>query len=331
VGPPHRCNDLSLFLITVPGAKIPGVDMTLDQAVSKGLVEVTELGSSQVNTLTVRNRGKEPVFAMGGEMLRGGKQDRIIADDLVLPARTTLDVAVYCVEHGRWALGEHGGGGGGRGGFTTGHSLAGADVRQAGGGGGRGGGQGAVWESVARQQRSLEAPSTTGALRSVHDSKMVRDQIGPYLHAFRDLAEDNPKACGVVAVVGDEVLAADLFTSPVIFRQMWPDLLESYAIDAVERTVSDHPKLHVTRERHRPDTAFVVRWLDGLKRAERVWRKTPGEGALYDLHGRDFTGWALVWESGVVHLGLLPAVAQARPEPATRLLTPDQRRQRIGR
>ena len=331
VSAPHRCNDLSVFLVSAPGATLPDVDMTLDQAVKRDLVEVTELGDSEVNRLSVRSRAKEPVFVMGGEMLRGGKQDRIIADDLVLPARAEVTVAVYCVEHGRWALGSAGGGGGG---FTAGHSLAPSEVRQAGGGGGRGGGQPAVWDSVARQQRSLKAESATGALRSVHDSQEVRNQIGPYLRAFSDLAEDNPRACGVVAMVGDEVLAADLFSSPTVFRKMWPDLLESYAIDAVERAapvLALPPEPHITKHAHYPDVAFAQRWLAGMSTASRTPRDTPGAGTLYDLKARAFTGSVLVWDGGVVHAGLLPAVAQIHKERDLRIITPEQRRERLGR
>ena len=99
--------------------------MTLDLAGAKGLIEVAELKDSEVNRLRLRSRAKEPVFVMAGEMVRGGKQDRIVADDLLLAPGDELTVAVFCVEHGRWVAG----GGGGR--FTTGHSLAGAGARGA--------------------------------------------------------------------------------------------------------------------------------------------------------------------------------------------------------
>lgn len=81
----------------------------------------------------------------------------------------------------------------------------------------------------------------------------------------------------------------------------------------------------------RTDLARVLRWLNGIRTATRAFRKTPGHGDLYDVQGRDFTGSALVWEGGMVHLGLLPAAGAARPEPPARLITPDQRRQRLGR
>ena len=297
--------------------KAPDVSLTLTEAVKQGVFEVMELKESEVNRLRVRNRAKEPVFIMAGEMLRGGKQDRIAGDDLIVPPKTTLTVAVFCVEHGRWAGRESG--------FTVGHSLAGAGVRQS---AGRGGGQGAVWSRVEEQQKALRAPSATGALRSVHDSEAVREQMKPYLRALSDLPDEHHKAVGVVAVVGDEIIAADLFSSRELFETMWPDLLEAYVIDALERQDSDvvverHGDRTVVRggavrrdeKRSAVDEKDVLRWLQGLRSAEMSAKDTPGDGELCELSGRELSGVALVFDCGLVHVGLFPGqVAIAEPD-----------------
>jgi hypothetical protein len=67
--------------------------LTLDEAMRAGLVTVREMPGGVVNTLLVSNRGDRPVYAMAGELLIGGKQDRIIGQSLVLPPRAS-DVAV---------------------------------------------------------------------------------------------------------------------------------------------------------------------------------------------------------------------------------------------
>jgi hypothetical protein len=329
VDSPERHGNLSLFAISVVGAKVPHVDLTLDQAVKQGLVEVTELDESEVNRVRIRTRAKEPVFVMAGEMLRGGKQDRIAGDDLILPPKSDLTISVFCVEHGRWA---------GRGsGFSTGHSLAGARVRGAAAGGGRGGGQGAVWSGVAEQQRALRAPSATGALRSVHDSEAVREKMNPYLRALTDLSDNHPKAIGVVAVVGDEILAADLYSSRKLFEAMWPDLLEAYVIDALEHE-DPVPVSGGHREKrtalHEKD---ILRWLNGLRSVRMSPKDTPDDGDLFDLTGRelrgaaplddrplshhdavlligDLSGTALLFDCGVVHIALFPYTVIAEPD-----------------
>jgi hypothetical protein len=302
VSAPQRHANLTLFAISVSAAKVPQVDLTLDQAVKQGLVEVTELDESEVNRIRVRNRGKEPVFVMAGEMLRGGKQDRIAGDDLIVPAKSSLTIPVFCVEHGRWA---------GRGsGFSVGHSLAGARVR----GAGARGGQGAVWSGVAEQQELLRAPSATGALRSVHDSEQVREQMKPYLRALSRLPDQHPEASGIVVVVGDEIIAADLFGSRKLFQAMWPDLLEAYVIDALAQNRTGEEAKRRRGEGGTLEAKGVLRWLNGLRSARLSSKDTPGEGELYELSGHDLTGAALLLDCGVVHIALFPDAAIAEPD-----------------
>ncbi len=227
-------------------------------------------------------------------------------------------------------------GGGGRGAFSAGHSLAGSGVRAAGGmggGGGRGGGgglarrQSEVWSKVADEQRALGAPSTTGALRSVHDSPTVLKRMRPYQDAFAAFLRDNPQASGVVVLVDGRILAADLFSSRAMFQHMWPQLLEAYVIDALEQTDSDAPR----RYRSGPGQAAVEDWLRGLGSVSRSPQRTPGEGRLYLLQGERLAGSALVWQDGLVHAALFPEGSVRIPEEEPRYNPQDFRRNRLHR
>ncbi|MEM9931121.1 MAG: DUF6569 family protein, partial [Bacteroidota bacterium] len=61
-----------------------------------------------VNTLTVQNKTDYPVFLMAGDVVQGGNQDRVIAEDQVIAARSLTDIPVFCVEQGRWTYeGDH--------------------------------------------------------------------------------------------------------------------------------------------------------------------------------------------------------------------------------
>ena len=292
VGAPRSYRNLRLFAVFAPGVRVPEVDLTLDKAMELGLLEVTELKSAEVNRVRVRNRAKRPVFIMAGEMLKGARQDRIAGDDVSVPAGQELTIAVYCVEHGRWVAKSEG--------FASGRALAQASVR-----GAAKAGQSAVWDRVEAGQALLRAPSATGALSSVHESEEVQRRMKPYTRTFSDLPDEFPKACVVVAAVGDEILAADLFSSPALFSQLGPKLLESYIIDALERD-----------ERGRqPDAAAVKAWLDNIRRAEGREKDTPGKGQLYELEGARLFGSALVWQDGIVHLQAFPTRAGiAEPE-----------------
>ncbi len=93
--------------------------LTLDEGVRAGTVIVTERGSLQgllrrgqpisrnsspeVNQLVLVNNSDRPLLLLAGEIVTGGKQDRVIgADRLVPPQSDPIDLSVFCVEPGRW-------------------------------------------------------------------------------------------------------------------------------------------------------------------------------------------------------------------------------------
>src|ERR1700691_704703 len=97
---------------------------TLDAALASGAAIVAEQGEymrrsrdggessrvissgPQVNQLVLVNRGKKPLLLLAGEVVSGGKQDRIIGKDRLVPAGAApLPLDVFCVEHGRWTGG----------------------------------------------------------------------------------------------------------------------------------------------------------------------------------------------------------------------------------
>ena len=282
VGPPKRHANLTLYPIFADGVTVPNVDLTLDEAMDRCLLEIRELKSAEVNRALLVSRAKEPIFVMGGEMLTGAKQDRIVGDDLIVPPGAELPIAVFCVEHGRWVVKSDA--------FASASFLATSEVRKA----RAAADQREVWNQVAAEQERLAAPSATGALQSVQDSEEVQDQMAPYKRALSDFPTDTVRARGVVACVGDEIIAADLFGSRAVFAQLWPKLLDSYVIDAVGRDAGGRA----------PDAVQIKRWLTGLANAGRGWRKTPGSGDLYVLEGRSLVGSALLYGGGVVHMEL---------------------------
>jgi len=80
-----------------------GEYLTLSEASTRGVIEIRETGSNgSVNSIQFVNTGKIPILACAGTLVRGGKQDRVIADDAIIPGRTTQRVSVFCVERGRW-------------------------------------------------------------------------------------------------------------------------------------------------------------------------------------------------------------------------------------
>jgi hypothetical protein len=98
---------------------------TLDDALAAGEAVVTEGGvnvirrtrdgrpvpipqqqGASVNQLVLINRGSKPLVLLAGEMVSGGKQDRIISKDrIVPPGADPIPLDVFCVEQSRWTGG----------------------------------------------------------------------------------------------------------------------------------------------------------------------------------------------------------------------------------
>ena len=76
---------------------------TLEEARASGALAITERAAPTVPELVVENRGKAHVLLLAGEILVGGKQNRVLREDILLPPLSgPRPIGVYCVEQGRW-------------------------------------------------------------------------------------------------------------------------------------------------------------------------------------------------------------------------------------
>ena len=94
-------DNLAIYLVHGKSASGP-VPLTLDEALAKRAVTVHETGN--VNELQVENLGNDEVFVQSGDIVKGGKQDRVLTVSLILPPKSgRIPIASFCVEQGRWA------------------------------------------------------------------------------------------------------------------------------------------------------------------------------------------------------------------------------------
>ena len=116
---PIRQGNLSVFPVVAAHSFDTREFLTLDEGLRSGEVIVTESGSvqplmrrrrtphqnsgAQVNQLVLVNNSKRPLILLAGEIVTGGKQDRVIGKDRIIPAESDpVDLGVFCVEPGRW-------------------------------------------------------------------------------------------------------------------------------------------------------------------------------------------------------------------------------------
>jgi hypothetical protein len=57
-----------------------------------------------VSEIEIENEGDEEVFVHAGDIVKGGKQDRVVTSSLILRGKSgRVPLSVFCVERGRWA------------------------------------------------------------------------------------------------------------------------------------------------------------------------------------------------------------------------------------
>jgi ARG and Rhodanese-Phosphatase-superfamily-associated Protein domain len=286
VGERRAYGGLTVFWLHASGAAAPLAIRTLDEARSRGELLVTERDQATVSALVVENRGPVHVLLLAGEILEGGKQNRIVVENVLVPPRSgPLTLPVYCVEQGRWAgVGKQ---------FTTRDTLAAPKLRA------RmmeRGDQQQVWAEVQNYARRAAAPSATGSYQAIPDKPEVQAHQ-------RDVevgigAKIAPGAQGAAVFVGDTLAGLDLFQDGGLFAREWPKLLRASTIEAYGRKVDD-----ATGERRL--RAHVDDLLKSAAGAPDSVRRGVGAGWLVELRPSRARGSALVAESQVVHVALL--------------------------
>ena len=311
---PVTYENISIFPVVTSSTQDTSPFLTLDEGLSSGEVIVNEQGAASlartrdgrpapqyntgasVNQLVLINRGKRPLLLLAGELVSGGKQDRIIAKDrIVAPGAEPLPLDVFCVEHGRWSSGSQ---------FAASKTIVHPSVRE----------QAAVkqsqtdvWAAVTAGSTAEAAPASPRASLSADNlSSVMREEaptqsydkiykskrVGGSVDNFVEIVQKRfAKATsglkgehlvGVVVAYGGEVAWSDIFASGDLFDQYWSKLLRSYAVEALAR-----PTLRETASTD--DAREFLRHLNGREVQETEagvyrWRETTeGQLALIEL------------------------------------------------
>jgi hypothetical protein len=266
---PVNYENISVFPVVSSYSQDTSFFLTLEEGLATGDVLVREQGSeglarsrdgrpvyypqsttgASVNQLVLINRSKRPLLLLAGELVSGGKQDRVIGKDRIVPAGAPpLPLDVFCVEHGRWT---------GSAQFAAANTIVHPSVRES---AAVDQVQTKVWESV-RNGTNLKAPPAapraqissdnlqaaiagngrTEAYEKIYESRAVGVSIDDFVNEVQRRFTQatsglkNERVVGVVVAYGGEVAWSDIFASNDLFEQYWRKLLRSYAVEAMTR------------------------------------------------------------------------------------------------
>jgi hypothetical protein len=298
---------LTVFPVVAASTRDASWFLTLDEGIRSGEVVVTEAGQlpmmirrrpqvwpqirgPQVNNLVLVNNSDRPLLLLAGEIVTGGKQDRVIGKDrIVMPHSDPIDLNVFCVEPGRWtgASNEF---------VSMGTAMAQPKVRKE---AMADKDQQKVWDSVrSSAAETVEvvaaAPpinttsstaggviagngvprelQTTTSYATVMKNKAVQQQVDkiaePINREYKSLMSElrAKNAVGVVAAVNGQIVWADIFASPQLLERYWPKLVRSYAAEAMT----------VRAAYGKADIASAQAFVDALDGKREVSETEPG-------------------------------------------------------
>lgn len=273
---------LTLYPLIYRGSQ-PSLDfILLDEAINKDYLVAKEVASGEVNSVLVKNKGEKIVFGLSGEIILGGKQDRMLKEDILIPSKSDwIKVGVYCTEAGRWRVTTEK--------FEGKGYAASPNVRRA---AKIEASQDAVWKEIEVAQAGMGVSSPTSAFKILYEDKETKAKLDPYLKHFEKFPSQNKDMIGVIVVSDNRILCLDAFGSHRLFSKMWKKLLSSYVVDV---------------ERGEGAEVEVKEFWGLLKKAETKHRENPGLGDLYIIQASEGKGSVLTHKKDVVHLDFFPS------------------------
>jgi hypothetical protein len=307
--PPISHGELTIFPVTASVSHDSSNFITLDEGLRSGQVVVTEAGrvvplmrrrpypvppqwssdAAQVNRLVLVNNANRPLILLAGEIVTGGKQDRVVGKDRIVPANSDpIDLGVFCVEPGRWiqasdrfapmseAMAQP---------SVRRHAMADRDQQK-------------VWSAVresAEAAAGLASPPTASRIRETTSyakvmqndeiKKQVDEVAAPVGRSFENVIRHlrSRNAVGVVVAVRGQILWADLFAGTELLEKYWPKLARSYAAEAITGRGSSG----------QVDSAAAQAFLQSFDGTRQIVESEPGVYRHTEISGAGFKAFEL--------------------------------------
>ncbi|MFT3826904.1 MAG: hypothetical protein QM731_23475 [Chitinophagaceae bacterium] len=200
--------------------------ISLSQALKQGLVTISERGTAStenVHWLRINNKSNKSIYIASGEMIMGGRQDRMVTRDTVLaPSDHDEYIPVMCVEEGRWSDKEKK--------FAY-YNYANPRLRKV---LDQSKNQLLIWKEILGQLDYSKVNSTSLAYTARRQDKkfslVQEDYYHYFLNQFRNV---DSILAGFVCISGDKIIGCDIFAGINLFHGQLEPLLQGYIEEAI--------------------------------------------------------------------------------------------------
>jgi hypothetical protein len=314
VGPPATYRNLTLFPLLRPerdGAE-PGY-LLVEDAIAQGMAQITELANGgSVPELRFENNSPHAVLLLDGEELLGAQQNRVLNLTILAPPHKVTVIPVTCVEGGRWHMQSAAFRPASHVMYTAARAARTSQVTCAmRANGTRRSDQSAIWRDIAAKASRMQADSPTQAMSAIYDQHAMT--IEAYARAF----DCEGGQAGVVFAIDGRVAGLDLFDHPQTLQRLFPKLVRSYALDALESAAAALPR----------GCASMKGVLEGIATGTTFTQPAVGLGQDVRISGKRMSGSALWAADRYIHICAFAMRAADLPGTIrTRVSRPTQRR-----
>jgi len=126
--------------------------------------------------------------------------------------------------------------------------------------------------AIEKQLRKLGVQSKTKAFIDIFKDPRIKKVIDYYVAQSRKIAADEKQISGILVTTNNRILAADIYSSPDLFRKMLPQLMQSAAIDVCG------PQ---RQSRKRVDADEASKFIREIKALQKLKRESPETYKLF--------------------------------------------------
>ena len=282
ISAPHSYKNLTIFLIHGRDESSGKNVLTLQEAMEMKVLRVYE--TSDVNELAVENISKQfDVFIQSGDVVKGGKQDRVLSVSIIIPARSgRILISAFCVESGRWK--QRGDEDSGQ--FSSSNDrLVTKDLKLA---ANKSSSQQEVWAKVGEAQKRLSqnvgapvaARDSATSLQLSLENKKVAATSAEYMRKLQSLIDGKSDVIGYAFAINGKLNSADIYASNALFKKLWMKMLKATTIEAVAE-FNDKPIVSTAK------SGDVSSFLDDSDKAKAEEKAASGSARITTRENKD--------------------------------------------
>ena len=263
------------------------------QAIEARVLEILEEGEGNVQALTARNTGKQPVVILEGDTLVGCKQNRVVARSVILAPGADVTIPVGCMEQGRWSwkTGRFGAGT-----LRMSPTMRGATTKEI---------------LAAKKRRHLDASLDQGRLWEDVDAHLAAADVASPTSDFHSAVEEKgreageraarvlqrqPGQVGVLIMADGHFLGLEVAGHPATWDELADRTLPAFLMDPrwVDQALADR----------RGPGRSAAEWLSLLQATPLTPAAGLGAGQEVDLEVPGLGGSGLWHDDRIVHMAV---------------------------